>query len=203
MRLGAALTAMTLGLAVVSGVAHAQEGPGGQPPAGDRGGERGVRGGDRGGDRGGRGNFDPAQFQQRMMDRFKEQLKVPDEEWQVLQPKIQKVLTAQRNVRAGEGFGRGGGPGGGPGGPGGPGGRGGDNAQREAQPQSEVAKASADLRDAVRGETPSEQDIEAKLAALRAAREKAAEELKTARADLQGVVTVQQEAVLVLAGLLE
>lgn len=192
MRFGATLAAMTLGLALVSGSALAQQGPD-QPPA--------AGGGGGGGDRQQRGNFDPAQFQQRMMDRIKEQLKTPDDEWAVLKPKIEKVMTAQRNARAGGmgGFGRGGGPGG-------PGGerRGGDNAQpRDGQPQSELAKASADLQTAVRAESPSDQDIEAKLTALRAAREKAATELKTAREELKGLLSVQQEATLVLSGLLE
>ncbi|MBU6403003.1 MAG: hypothetical protein KGS61_21995, partial [Verrucomicrobia bacterium] len=47
-------------------------------------------------------NFDPAQMRQRMMDRMKEELEVTqDDEWQVLQPKIQKVMDARMAVGGG------------------------------------------------------------------------------------------------------
>ena len=81
------------------------------PPAGgegDRG--RGRRGGPGG------GNFDPAQMQQRMMERVKEQLEVTkDDEWSAIQPLVQKVFDARRDTMAnsfGRGFGRGPRPGG-------------------------------------------------------------------------------------------
>ena len=71
----------------------------------------------------GRGNFDPAQARQRMMERYKEQLDVKndDAEWKVISERITKVMEARREVGGGGmgGFGRGGR---GPGGPGGPGG---------------------------------------------------------------------------------
>src|SRR4030095_8867093 len=75
----------------------------------------------------GRGNFDPEQARQRMMDRYKEQLEVKDDaEWKLISDRIEKVTAARREVGfgGGGGFGRGGR--GGPGG-GGPGG-GGDQA---------------------------------------------------------------------------
>src|SRR6266436_3658429 len=65
-----------------------------------------------------RGNFDPAQFRQRMMDRYKERLEVKsDDEWKIISERIEKVTQAQRDARLGGfgGFGggrRGGGPGG-------------------------------------------------------------------------------------------
>ncbi|MEP0841816.1 MAG: hypothetical protein HRF43_03795, partial [Phycisphaerae bacterium] len=59
---------------------------------------------DQPGGRGGRGNFDPAQMRQRMMDNIKEELAASDDEWKVLQPKVEKVLDAQRETRGG-GFG--------------------------------------------------------------------------------------------------
>src|SRR5438477_3356299 len=66
----------------------------------------------------GPGNFDPQQFRQRMMERFKERLDVTsDDEWKVLQDRIEKVQQAQREARivgfGGGGFGarRGGGDG--------------------------------------------------------------------------------------------
>jgi hypothetical protein len=179
----------------------------------DQGGDGGNRGGDNaqqgdrgpGGDRGGRrggggGNFNPEEFRQRMMDRFKEQLGVNDEEWQVLQPKVERVLAAQRDTRAGGGMGFGGRGGGGPGGfgggPGG-GGRGGDG------PDTELGRASRELRTLIQSEGASAEDIASRLAAFRAARDKANAELAAARTELKELVTQRQEAVLVMAGLLE
>src|SRR5688500_632714 len=46
-------------------------------------------------------------WQARMAERMKSELGVSDEEWTVLQPKFEKVMTAQRQARMG-GFGRGG-----------------------------------------------------------------------------------------------
>src|SRR5438552_19110772 len=68
----------------------------------------------------GRGNFDPEQMRQRMMERYKQQLDVKsDDEWKIIQDRIEKVTTARREAGAGGGFGmmgfggRRGGPGGG------------------------------------------------------------------------------------------
>ena len=45
----------------------------------------------------GRPNF--AQFRQRMMDRYREALKITkDDEWQAIQPLIQKVMEARMQV---------------------------------------------------------------------------------------------------------
>jgi len=56
-----------------------------------------------GGDNGGgfrRGNFDPAQMQQRMMERIQDQLGMTnDTDWSAVQPLVQKVLDAQRDAR--------------------------------------------------------------------------------------------------------
>src|SRR5258706_10398314 len=57
-----------------------------------------------------RGNFDPAQMRERYMNSIKEQLKADDDEWKVLSPKIEKLMTAQRDTRGAGGF-RGGRPG--------------------------------------------------------------------------------------------
>src|SRR5579864_4698240 len=69
----------------------------------------------------GRGNFDPAQFRQRMMDRVKEQLEVTDDaEWKAIEPLVQSVMDARMSSMGGIGRGMFGGPrragGGGPGG---------------------------------------------------------------------------------------
>lgn len=160
-----------------------------QDQGGNRGGDQ-NRGGDRGGDRGNRGNFDPAQMRERMETFMKEQLGNPtDEEWKVIQPKLDKVMTAQRDSRGGFMFGRGGSDRS----------RGGDSSQ----PKSDVQKAQSDLKDTLDKKDASVEEINAKLAALRTAREKAKTELKAAQKDLSEVLTARQVAALVMMGMLE
>src|SRR5260221_7642589 len=67
--------------------------------------QTGGEGRQRGGNNG--GNFDPAAMRQRYMTQLKEQLGSPDEEWKLLEPKVDKLLTLRRDNRGG-----GGGPGG-------------------------------------------------------------------------------------------
>jgi hypothetical protein len=136
-----------------------------------------------------RGNFDPAQMRERYMNSIKEQLKADDDEWKVLSPKIEKLMTAQRDARAGGGGFRGGRPGGG---------GGADN-----QPTTPVAKASADLRTALENKDTPAEDIAKRLAALREARDKARADLAAVQKELKEVLTQRQEAVLVTMGMLE
>jgi Spy/CpxP family protein refolding chaperone len=151
-------------------------------------------------DRQGRGGFDPARFREEMMNNVKEQLGAKDDEWQVLQPKIEKVMNAQRDVMmsrfSGFSFGRrSGGSDRDRGGD-----RGGSDASRSSSP---VQQASRDLRTALEAkDTPADQ-IAAKLTALREARAKAKSELEAAQKDLQSVLTPRQEAVLVSMGTLD
>ena len=149
--------------------------------------ERQERGGDR-------GNFDPAQFREMMMNGIKQRLDAKDDEWQVLQPKIDKLMTAQREQMSGRGaaFGRGRG-----------GDRGGDRDRGGDQPSSPVASAARELSTALENkETPPDQ-IAAKLAALREARAKAKSNLEAAQKDLKEVLTPRQEAVMVSLGTLD
>ena len=152
----------------------------------DRGGDRGDRG--RGGPGGG-GNWDPAQIRQRMMERAKEQMGVTnEEEWKVIQAKLEPVMTKQREVMGGMfgGFGRG---------------RGGDgdsNRQRGA-----VEQASYDLRQLLEDKAASEDQIKQKLAAYREARDKARTELASAQKELKEILMPRQEAVLVSSGMLD
>jgi Spy/CpxP family protein refolding chaperone len=129
-------------------------------------------------------NFDPAQFKQMRLDRIKEQLSPTDDEWKVLQPKIEKVMDAET---AGRNFGgrR----------------RGGDNA--DAPPPTPTAKAQQELRDLLKNKDASADEIKAKLTALREARAKTKADLEAARKDLKEVLTQRQEAVLVTNGMLE
>jgi hypothetical protein len=166
-------------------------------------------GGGGGGGFGGGGNF-----RQQMEDRIKTALKATDDEWAVISPLLDKVMTAQRATMQGRfgGFGRrgGGGPGGGgPGGPGGggpggggqgggPGGGGGGGGRfGQASPEADA------LNTALQSDGTTDADIKTKLQALRDARKKAAADLDAARADLQKVLTLRQEATLVSMGLLE
>jgi hypothetical protein len=56
---------------------------------------------------GGRGNFDPVAFQERMMNNVREQLGFTnDTEWNAIQPMVQKVMDARRDVGFGGGLGR-------------------------------------------------------------------------------------------------
>lgn len=170
-----ALTAV--GTAVLVGQAFSQEGP----------------------PRGGRGGRDPEQmrqrreqFRQRMEERMKEMLGVNDEEWKVLQPRIEKVQTLSREARGGMGFrmfGRG------------RRGRGGEQGpQRE---QSEIEKKMSDLQKVLENKDATPEQIKTNLTAYRTAREKVQKDLEKAQKDLREIVTVRQEAQLVLMGVLE
>lgn len=147
-----------------------------------------------------------------MNERLKTSLKASDDEWSVIQPLLEKVQDKQREAMAG----RFGGPGG-PGGYGGGGGRrnggggpngggGGDANARPAGDQRRGPQGSAEsqaLRSALETDGTSTTDIKAKLEALRASRKTAATELASAREDLKKVLNLRQEAIFVLAGILE
>jgi peptidoglycan hydrolase CwlO-like protein len=155
------------------------------------------------GARGGRGNVDPAQFRQQAEQRMKEQLGASDEEWKILQPKLDKVQTAQRDVRAGGMMGmmsaRGG-----RGGPGGPGAAaGGTPPAANAPAQSEVQKKAGDLQKVLDNKDAKPEDIKTALTAYRDARTKAKADLEKAQKDLKEVLSLKQEAQLVMMGLLE
>jgi len=177
-----------------------------QPP---QGGNR-AGGGQRGG---GQFQFDPArmaEMQQRMMERWKEQLGADDEAWKVIQPRLTKVMELNRQQGMG---GRGGmfGPGGmrGRGSDQGPGGRGGQQGDRprfpgmENRQPTEVEKAAEALNTTLENQSASADEIKQRLTALRAAREKAKSELAKAQQDLKQILTLRQEAILVGNGTLD
>src|SRR6266567_3775528 len=116
--------------------------------------------GRRGGGNG--GNFDPEQFRQRMMDRYKEALEVKsDDEWKIISERIDKVMTAQREMRLG-GFGafggrRGGGNGDAP-----------DNGGRRNRFGGEPGPDAQALQKALDAKASSD-ELKTKLAKLRAA----------------------------------
>ncbi|MCX6999639.1 MAG: hypothetical protein NT106_05000 [Candidatus Sumerlaeota bacterium] len=123
----------------------------------------------------------PGGNQDRFLDRIKENLGSTDEEWNAIKPLISKVNDVRMRGRMG--FGGGGGR------------RGGDttaNANPTADALSKAldSKASAD-------------EIKLKLTAYRDQQKKNEEELKKAREELRKVLTINQEARLVLMGVLD
>jgi hypothetical protein len=148
-----------------------------------------------GGGQGGGGqfrNFDPAQFQQRMMDNIRDQLDFTnDTDWSAVQPLVQKVMDARRDVGGG-GMGRmfGRNRGGQNGGPGGRGGMFGG----QPSPEQEA------LQNAIDDNAPSAQ-IKDLLAKYRASQQAKQAKLEAAQADLKAVLTTKQEAQAVLLGL--
>ena len=165
---------------------------------GQPGGEARQRGGRSGGSTGAP-NQRMEQFRQRAQEQMREQLGATEEEWQVLQPRIEKVQQLQRGTRGG--FGGWGGQ------FGGRGGRRPEEARRpEGAPeheQSEVEKKTEALRNLLADKASDAEAIRAALDALRKAREQAQQELVAARKELRDVVTVRQEASLVLMGILD
>ncbi len=144
---------------------------------------------DQNSERGGRGNFDMAEFQQRMLERTRERLEVTDDaEWKAIEPLIVKVNEARFAALAG-GRGFGGFGGGRGGGPGGGGGFGQSNPAADALEKAIEAKAS-------NAETKAALD---KFVADRKAKQAA---LEKAQADLRKVLTPRQEAIATLSGLL-
>jgi hypothetical protein len=123
----------------------------------------------------------PGGNQDRFLDRIKENLGSTDDEWNAIKPLISKVNDARMRGRMG--FGGGGGR------------RGGDitaNANPTADALSKAldSKASAD-------------EIKLKLTAYREQQKKNEEELKKTREELRKVLTINQEAHLVLMGVLD
>jgi len=141
----------------------------------------------------GRGNFDPAQFRERMMDRVKEQLEVTDEsEWKALQPLVEKVMDAR--MAAGGGMGRGmmgmrrGGGGDNP-----PGDAG---ARRFGPPPSPEAEA---LQKAIDAKAP-KAELKAAMAKYVESRKAKQAELEKAQEELRKVLSTRQEAIATMNG---
>jgi hypothetical protein len=208
MKLNRTITRCAIAAALALGIGNllAQDdgggpgGPGGGGPGGPGGfggpGGMGGPGGPGGMGGPGGGNFDPAQMQQMMMQRYQEQLGITnDTEWSAIQPLVQKVMDAQRAARGNMGrmFGRGGpgGPGGGGPGGGGPGGFG----QQQSDPAADA------LQQALESSAPTGQ-IKDLLTKYQASQKAKQATLATAQDDLRKVLTVQQEALATLMGLL-
>ena len=138
------------------------------------------------------------EFRQRMQDRMRERLGASEEEWKVLQPRIEKVQQLQRQTRGGSArfagrIGRRG--------------RRPANEQRpEGAPereQTEVQKKTEALRNLLEDEASGPEAVKAALEALRKARQKAQQDLAAAQKELKEVVTMRQEAQLLLMGIVD
>lgn len=144
-----------------------------------------------GGGRGPGGGWDPAAMQQRMMDNIRDQLNFTnDADWSAVQPLVQKVLEARRDVGFG-GMGRmfrnnrnGGGNGNR---------RGGMFGQSSAEEQT--------LQKAIDEDAPAAQ-IKDLLAKYQAAQKDKQAKLLQAQTDLRAVLSTKQEAQATLLGLL-
>lgn len=150
---------------------------------------------------------DPEEMRQRMSERMREQFAVTDDaEWKIIEGKIQKVTEARRAVGGGMGMAFGpGGFGGRRGGPGGEGERGDRGAGENrrfgdfgGQPSPEVEE----LRKAIDAKA-SPDEIKTKLAKVREARKANEAKLDAAQEDLKKVLSVRQEAVAVMMGLVK
>ncbi len=160
-------------------------------------------GGPGGGGPGGGRNFDPAQMQQRMMDRVKDQLEVTDDtEWQAMQPLVQKVMEARRDAMSGMGgrgmFGRGGrqGQGGDNAAPGG----GNQGARRGGMfgtpsPEAEALQKAIDAK-------AGKAELKVALDKFVASRKVKQAALEKAQDDLRKVLTPRQEAIATVNGYL-
>ncbi len=149
-----------------------------------------------GGGRPGRGNFDPAQMQQRMMDNVRDQLGYTnDTEWSAVQPLIQKVMDARRDVGVGGGMGRmfrnrnNNGD------------QGGNNNRRGGFFGTPSLEAEA-LQKAIDDNAPTAQ-IKAALAKYEASQKTKRAKLTEVQDNLRKVLTTKQEAQATLLGLLE
>jgi hypothetical protein len=114
---------------------------------------------------------------QRAIEDLKEQLRLSDQEWSVIKPRLQTVydLVHPRLQMMG----------------------------RNELPKTEAQQRSWELRELLHDEKAAVDQIKAKLTALRAAKERTAQELTRAKLSLRQVMTLRQEALLVLNGLLD
>ena len=184
-----------------------------QPPG--PGGPMGGRGGRMG------GPPDPERIWGFMSQRYQDELGFDGEEWEATEPLLKAVVTKQfedraRGMRGMMRRGRRG--------PGGPGGEGrGERAERREQgdrperpdrperrdrmgrggPEREAPPEVAALEEALENEETPAKEVKAKLKELRKARKEREAELEKARDALRDVLTVRQEARLVLMGVLD
>lgn len=209
------LAVLLLCLFVMTGFALAQ------PPGGGNGDQAGMgqmQGGAMG-QQGGRGNMqmDQEQMQQMMAQRYQELLGMSDEEWAVIGPYVLKVATLSQSTstrsssmrmmmgsrssssssRRQDSQDQGGAST-----------QGQDQSTSQGQRTRTSTRGSQDenlqaLETLLEDENATSDEIKAKLSVLRKAREKSKQELAVAQRELREFLTLRQEAILVVQGLLE
>ena len=111
------------------------------------------------------------------MEEIKSELGVSEEEWTVLKPRIEAVYRLVHTQPA--------------------------SGSSEVESLALAAAKTRELQELLRNKDAKPEEIKGKLTALRAAKEQARQELVKARQSLRQVMTLRQEAVLVLNGLLD
>jgi Spy/CpxP family protein refolding chaperone len=169
----------------------------GTAPAGER--PRRSDGGSGGG--GDRGNFNPQEMQARMMNALRERFEVTDdEEWKLISERVLKVSELRRSTGAGVG-GFGARPPGAGGGDRSSGGGGGGGDQGRGQRPGGGSPELAALSSAVRDKLP-DAEIKTRLERLRETRKDNEAKLAKAQEELRAVLSIRQEAIAVVFGLL-
>ncbi|HXU76105.1 MAG TPA: hypothetical protein VN794_06025 [Methylomirabilota bacterium] len=138
------------------------------------------------------GNYDPAQFQQRTVDRYRDRLEITDDsEWKAIQPLIQKVVEARTTGgRGSTALGRG------------RRGRTGNSSDTGQRRNTALENTPAeDLQKAVDTKAPTS-EMKGALAKYAEYRKSKRAELEKAQENLRSVLTSRQEAIAVLSGLL-
>jgi hypothetical protein len=118
-----------------------------------------------------------AQRQGQTIENLKSQLGISDTDWPAVKPRIETVYSM---VHPPQMFG-----------------------PNTGRPKTDVQLKSDELRELLRDEKAATEQIKSKLAAFRGAKEKVNRELMAARQNLRQVMTLRQEAQLVLNGLLD
>jgi chromosome segregation ATPase len=118
-----------------------------------------------------------ARQRRQAFESLKDQLQVSDAEWPVVKRRLQPVYDLVFPVPLMMG--------------------------RHDQSKTELEQRTVELRELLREKTAPTDQIKAKLAAVRAAKEQARQELAQARQSLRQIMNLRQEAVLVLNGLLD
>lgn len=140
---------------------------------------------------GGGRNFDPAQFQQQMMDNIRDRLNFTnDTDWNAVQPLVQKVMDARRDVGGGMRgmFGRN------------RGGQGGQGGGRFGAMFGQPSPEQEALQKALDDDAPAGQ-IKDLLAKYKASQQAKQAKLEAAQDSLKAVLTAKQEAQAYMMGL--
>jgi hypothetical protein len=122
-------------------------------------------------------NEQMGQQRQTTIDHIRDQLRISDQEWGVIQPRFMAVYDLVRPAVQATG--------------------------RNEASKTELEQKTRDLAALLKANKPDTEQLKAKLAAYRAAKAKADQELVVARQNLRQIMNLRQEAVLVLNGLLD